>query len=222
MIKKTVIIGLILLFNLALLPKVAFASYGNYSHSKPIKSSIVYDKPDEGDNSHPSGKDRSIEKGLSFTQGKSKSDPDNNSKGPERNYGKSDKPGSTGGVDKADQDGNNGCGNDDDFEDDNEGWCGHKPKKVVNKPVENDCKPNVNKPIVEPTRNQPSGTPTVVAATTTVVTPTVLSSVTKLPQTGNDSYLGLIGNLALALALVLIGIVVNTVNKYAFQAVSRK
>ncbi|HYP24319.1 MAG TPA: hypothetical protein VEV43_12160, partial [Actinomycetota bacterium] len=31
-------------------------------------------------------------------------------------------------VDKADQDGNNGCGNDDDFEDDNEGWCGRKPK----------------------------------------------------------------------------------------------
>ena len=34
----------------------------------------------------------------------------------------------SGGVDKLDQDGNNGCGNDDDFEDDNEGWCGHHPK----------------------------------------------------------------------------------------------
>jgi hypothetical protein len=31
-------------------------------------------------------------------------------------------------VDQDDQDGNNGCGNDDDFEDDNEGWCGGKPK----------------------------------------------------------------------------------------------
>ncbi|MDQ3952344.1 MAG: LPXTG cell wall anchor domain-containing protein, partial [Actinomycetota bacterium] len=40
-----------------------------------------------------------------------------------------DKPNGSGGVDKADQDGNNGCGNDDDFEDDNEGWCGRKPPK---------------------------------------------------------------------------------------------
>ena len=49
---------------------------------------------------------------------------------PDRSNGGPDKPNGSGGVDKADQDGNNGCGNDDDFEDDNEGWCGQKPKKA--------------------------------------------------------------------------------------------
>ena len=45
-----------------------------------------------------------------------------------------DKPGPefAGGLDNGDQDGNNGCGNDDDFEDDNEGWCGHKPDTYTN------------------------------------------------------------------------------------------
>ena len=84
-------------------------------------------QPDEGDNAHPSGKDRSVENGNSGNQGKSESDPDDNGKGPERTNGGPDKPNGSGGVDLADQDGNNGCGNDDDFEDDNEGWCGGKP-----------------------------------------------------------------------------------------------
>ncbi|MFN2587680.1 MAG: hypothetical protein ABR613_06155, partial [Actinomycetota bacterium] len=48
--------------------------------------------------------------------------------------GGADKPNGPGGVDKADQDGNNGCGNDDDFEDDNEGWCGGKPKPATSAP----------------------------------------------------------------------------------------
>lgn len=73
-----------------------------------------------------------------FTQGKSKSDPDNNEKGPERNNGKSDKPGSNGGLNKSDQDGNNGCGNDLDREDDNEGWCGQKPKNSTEKNEDKD------------------------------------------------------------------------------------
>jgi hypothetical protein len=85
--------------------------------------------PDEGDNKHPSGKDRSVENGNSGNQGKSESDPDDNGKGPDRSNGGPDKPNGSGGEDLADQDGNNGCGNDDDFEDDNEGWCGGKPKK---------------------------------------------------------------------------------------------
>ena len=84
---------------------------------------------DEGDNKHPSGKDRSVEKGKSGNQGNSKSDPDDDGHGPDRSNGGPDKPDGSGGVDKADQDGNNGCGNDDDFEDDNEGWCGKNPKK---------------------------------------------------------------------------------------------
>jgi hypothetical protein len=78
------------------------------------------------DNMHPSGKDRSCESGGSGTQGKASSDPDDNGKGPERTNGRSDKLNGNGGVDHADQDGNTGCGNDDDFEDDNEGWCGKK------------------------------------------------------------------------------------------------
>ena len=82
---------------------------------------------DDGDNAHPSGKDRSTENGKSGNQGNSESDPDDDGRGPDRSNGGPDKPNGSGGVDKADQDGNNGCGNDDDFEDDNEGWCG-KPK----------------------------------------------------------------------------------------------
>jgi hypothetical protein len=85
--------------------------------------------PDDGDNAHPSGKDRSTENGGSGNQGDSESDPDDDGRGPDRTNGGPDKPNGSGGVDKADQDGNNGCGNDDDFEDDNEGWCGKPPAK---------------------------------------------------------------------------------------------
>ena len=86
------------------------------------------DQADEGDNAHPSGKDRSVENGKSTknpNQGKAESNPDD-SKGPQRFEGGrgDDKPNGPGGVDAADQDGNNGCGNDDDFDDDNNGHCG--------------------------------------------------------------------------------------------------
>ena len=83
---------------------------------------------DDGDNRHPSGKDRSVENGKSGNRGNASSDPDDDGRGPDRSNGGADKPDGPGGVDLADQDGNNGCGNDDDFEDDNEGWCGGKPK----------------------------------------------------------------------------------------------
>ena len=55
--------------------------------------------------------------GDSHTQGRSSSDPDGD------DNGGADKPTSEGGVDADDRDGNNGCGNDDDFEDDNNGRC---------------------------------------------------------------------------------------------------
>ena len=103
---------------------------------------------DSGDNRHPSGKDRSVEHGKSGNQGKAESDPDNNGKGPERNTGGPDKPNGSGGIDKADQDGNNGCGNDDDFEDDSEGWCGRKPKAAKPAPPAAD-KPKADKPANE-------------------------------------------------------------------------
>jgi hypothetical protein len=81
-------------------------------------------RADEGDNKHPSGKDRSVENSPDSNpnNGKAESDPDGDG-----NNGK-DKPGGSGGNDLADQDGNNGCGNDDDFEDDNNGNCGGKKK----------------------------------------------------------------------------------------------
>ena len=83
---------------------------------------------DDGDNAHPSGKDKSVENGNSGNQGKSTSDPDGDSNGG------ADKPNGSGGTDKADQDGNNGCGNDDDFEDDNNGNCGKPVDKKTDKP----------------------------------------------------------------------------------------
>ena len=79
---------------------------------------------DAGDNRHPSGKDRSVERGGSGNQGKARSDPDGTSNGGR------DQPGGSGGVDRLDQDGNNGCGNDDDFEDDNRGRCGRAKTKT--------------------------------------------------------------------------------------------
>jgi hypothetical protein len=78
---------------------------------------------DEGDNEHPSGNDRSVENGGSENQGSAQADPDDDGLGPDRTNGGVDQPDGPGGEDLADQDGNNGCGNDDDFEDDNEGLC---------------------------------------------------------------------------------------------------
>ena len=77
-----------------------------------------------GPSLHPSGNDRTVENGGSGTQGKSPSDPDG-----DYNYGE-DKNGLDGGVYTGDQDGNNGCGNDQDFEDDNNGNCGGARKEV--------------------------------------------------------------------------------------------
>jgi hypothetical protein len=83
----------------------------------------------DADNRHPSGKDKHEESGGSGNQGNAASEPDANGNGPERDAGGLDQPGGPGGMDVLDQDGNNGCGNDDDFEDDNEGWCG-KPSEA--------------------------------------------------------------------------------------------
>ena len=101
-----------------------------------------HDTADAGDNAHPSGKDRSVEHGKSGNQGKAESNPDD-SKGPQRFEGGrgDDKPQGPGGLDRADQDGNNGCGNDDDFDDDNNGHCG-KPSTPTN-PTE-DCTGDTN------------------------------------------------------------------------------
>jgi hypothetical protein len=134
MAKYIVIIGLAVIFYLGFVANPAFAkgqpeNPGNGNAKGNPHLSITLDEPDEGDNEHPSGKDRSVEPGGSGAQGNSNSDPDDDGRGPDRSNGGPDKqPDGAGGVDRDDQDNNNGCGNDDDFEDDNEGWCGGKPK----------------------------------------------------------------------------------------------
>jgi hypothetical protein len=80
------------------------------------------DTPDQP-SLHPSGRDRHCEPGGSGSQGKARSEPDGDGRGPDRNDRGTDEPGHHGGLYPEDQDGNNGCGNDHDFEDDNEGWC---------------------------------------------------------------------------------------------------
>jgi hypothetical protein len=130
-------VGVPLLLAVLLLFVAPAAAHHKDGHDKGPKSSKKVGSSgvaDEGDNKHPSGKDRSVEKGGSGTQGNSGSDPDDDGRGPDRSNGGADKPGGPGGDDLADQDGNNGCGNDDDFEDDNEGWCGRKPKSDDAKP----------------------------------------------------------------------------------------
>ncbi|HYO61735.1 MAG TPA: LPXTG cell wall anchor domain-containing protein [Actinomycetota bacterium] len=127
------------------------------------------------DNKHPSGKDRSGEPGGSGNQGKSESAPDDNV-GPMRNEcgaspasdprgGCTDKPGGSGGMDLQDQDGNNGCGNDDDFDDDNNGHCGGKAKDTP--PVS--PTPPPNKPETPPTT--PPGKPEGPKVTPPIVKP---------------------------------------------------
>ncbi|HVM40327.1 MAG TPA: hypothetical protein VM618_06065, partial [Acidimicrobiia bacterium] len=102
--------------------------HGNTPHSSDRHPSATEDTDADGvantpdlsgdaDNQHPSGNDRHAEAGGSGNQGKAASDPDGDANGGV------DQPGHSGGVDQYDQDGNNGCGNDDDFEDDNRGRC---------------------------------------------------------------------------------------------------
>jgi hypothetical protein len=116
----------------------AAEDHGSSGHDAASSSTVTEDTDtndggtpnnvaDDGDNRHPSGRDRSVESGGSGNQGNAMHDPDDDGHGPDRSNGGIDQPDGSGGIDRADQDGNNGCGNDDDFEDDNEGWCGHHP-----------------------------------------------------------------------------------------------
>ncbi|MGH2685824.1 MAG: hypothetical protein ACRDJP_10210, partial [Actinomycetota bacterium] len=112
-------------------PDESSAQGGTEHPTEDTDSDGVPNTPDpEGDtdNQHPSGNDKHEEPGGSGNMGWASSEPDQNTTGPERDVDGRDQPDNTGGADKLDQDGNNGCGNDDDFEDDNEGWCGQKPK----------------------------------------------------------------------------------------------
>jgi LPXTG-motif cell wall-anchored protein len=106
------------------------------------------ENPNDTPSQHPSGKDNTAGSGKSGNQGKSESDPDDNV-GPQRREcsddgptdprsGCTDKPGGAGGEYVTDQDGNNGCGNDQDFDDDNNGWCGKPKDDVGGNVIDND------------------------------------------------------------------------------------
>ena len=160
-------------------------------------SSSAQKAPDQTPNDHPSGKDRFGSAGGSGTQGKSTSDPDGMSNGG------ADKPGGTGGFD-ADKDGNNGCGNDDDFEDDNNGWCGGKPKvkgSNVDRDIEEEDDAIVLGVTFERKLAQVAGSTQVLGAEFTRSAPTTLAA------TGAGRSLSAIA--ALALAMVTAGIVMT-------------
>ncbi len=115
---------------------------GDHDNSTTTAHEDSHEAENKNDNEHPSGKDRSAEHGKSGNQGKAESNPDD-SKGPERFEGGrgDDKAQGPGGTDRADQDGNNGCGNDDDFDDDNNGHCG---KPTDDNPPAPDCTGDMN------------------------------------------------------------------------------
>ncbi|MBW3577325.1 MAG: hypothetical protein KY462_06230 [Actinobacteria bacterium] len=140
---------------------------------KAQRAQVTEDNDDDGfpncpdplgdaDNRHPSGKDKHCESGRSGNQGGAAHDPDDDGRGPDRGTGGRDQPGGTGGVDLLDQDGNNGCGNDDDFEDDNEGWCGRNPARQDQRAKDERKQPAVKQPakkqpaVKQPAKKQPA------------------------------------------------------------------
>lgn len=199
MTKYVAIIGLAVIFFLGFIVNPALANGkpdnpGN-GQGNPHQS-ITLDEPDEGDNQHPSGKDRSVEPGGSGTQGNSNSDPDDDGRGPDRSNGGPDKqPDGAGGVDRDDQDNNNGCGNDDDFEDDNEGWCGAKPKGSPPGNGDGNGHGDGNGDVLPPK----------------AVDPGVVLGIQELPDTGITQKGGTF--LPISLALILVGITLHAVSK---------
>ena len=151
-------------------------------------------EPDTTLNDHPSGKDKNEEPGRSGTQGKSTSDPDG-----EANGG-ADKPGGDGGFD-ADQDGNNGCGNDDDFEDDNNGNCGGRRVEAASTTTDVDASEDTR--VLGVTFERPA-VPAVAAETSL---PTAVAGTTAVRSTGTLAATGAetLPLIAVALQLLCIG-----------------
>ncbi len=94
---------------------VGFAASGGEPGrpDQPGKSQASPGSNNDGSNHDPSNPDGTY-------RGKSKSTPDQDGIGADHGVVNNDKTG-------AGTDGNNGCGNDADREDDNNGWCGRKP-----------------------------------------------------------------------------------------------
>jgi len=127
--------------------------------------------PDQQDltpSQHPSGKDRNTENGNSYPQGKSGSNPDGDGVDKPIPGKMGEKPQTQG---NGDYDGNNGCGNDNDFADDNNGNCGGKEKTptviATNTPTATEI----------PTKT-PTNTPTAIATVTATATETPTPSKT--------------------------------------------
>lgn len=80
---------------------------------------VEADRQDNEASNHPSGNDRNTEHGHSYPQGNSHSNPDGN--GVDKPFTASGQSSFSQG--RNDNDGNNGCGNDNDFSDDNNGKC---------------------------------------------------------------------------------------------------
>ena len=131
---------------------------GNANSNAPANASKGMNRP----GSPGSWKDYGHEPApVSAPQGYAPSDPDFTGNGGP------DKPGQLGGF-SLDKDGNNGCGNDDDREDDNNGWCGKKPE-----------------PSPPPGPPPPSGGPGPVVLPGPKITPPAVGG-EKLPATGAD------------------------------------
>ena len=106
-----------------------------YGQEKKEERAQISDKPDNDPSKHPSGNDRNEEKGKSGTQGNSKSNPDGDGADKRQNA----KDGALAGTQgSGDYDNNNGCGNDNDFADDNNGNCGGKAKSAKTKKPKNE------------------------------------------------------------------------------------
>lgn len=147
---------------------------------------LVADSPDNNLSQHPSGNDRNEEKGKSGTQGKSESNPDGG--GADKRKAASD-----GAQGSGDWDDNNGCGNDNDFADDNRGNCGGKPKPSSKpKPSDDGCPKDCND--LDPS---PSPSPTPNPTPTPSSESSVLGAISKLPDTGLGNLLTILGLFAM-------------------------
>ncbi|MDP2671350.1 MAG: hypothetical protein Q8P13_02695 [bacterium] len=160
----------------------------------------------------------------SWNQGKAQSDPDDNGKGPDRSNLGFDKPGYSGGIND-DRDGNNGCGNDSDREDDNEGWCGHKAKKdKENKEDKKENKACTEKAKDKPepkTTSDPKPEPKTEPKTPRTEKGTVLSATT-LPKTGIVEDLSLPALLVAGWGLIAAGLVLMAASVVYKKTFSKK
>ena len=92
---------------------------GNQRPAGPNDRQVNLDVHDGNPSQTPSGHDRNVERGGSYPQGNSGSNPDGG--GVDKPFAAAGQPAQSQGA--ADFDGNNGCGNDNDFSDDNSGRC---------------------------------------------------------------------------------------------------